>query len=165
MQSRLEEEEEAKAALMSRIQRLTKLILVSSKNTLPGYLSDASTHQRGQSVSEENVCFLLLASLCYFKAFLYFCNISCLSCWKISKISFIRIKSWSYIVLPLFFLHQKLEVLGEGSSLIDGENQKDKWNDDISQAGSSITESTHAGELINGSSCNSKLPIVCSVSL
>ncbi|KAM0028896.1 putative plus-end-directed kinesin ATPase transcription factor C2H2 family [Helianthus debilis subsp. tardiflorus] len=35
MQSRLEEEEEAKAALMSRIQRLTKLILVSSKNTIP----------------------------------------------------------------------------------------------------------------------------------
>ncbi|MFS7920902.1 putative plus-end-directed kinesin ATPase transcription factor C2H2 family [Helianthus anomalus] len=35
MQSRLEEEEEAKAALMSRIQRLTKLILVSSKNTYP----------------------------------------------------------------------------------------------------------------------------------
>ncbi|KAE8703149.1 Kinesin-related protein 11 [Hibiscus syriacus] len=31
MQSRLEEEEEAKAALMSRIQRLTKLILVSTK--------------------------------------------------------------------------------------------------------------------------------------
>ncbi|KAI7757510.1 hypothetical protein M8C21_008206, partial [Ambrosia artemisiifolia] len=35
MQSRLEEEEEAKAALMSRIQRLTKLILVSSKDTIP----------------------------------------------------------------------------------------------------------------------------------
>lgn len=107
MQSRLEEEEEAKAALMSRIQRLTKLILVSSKNTIPGCLSDASTHQRGQSISEEN----------------------------------------------------KLDAPGDGSLLIDGENQKDKWNDDISQAGSSITESTHAGELINGSSCNSKLPI------
>ncbi|KAL6514533.1 hypothetical protein OROGR_020112 [Orobanche gracilis] len=40
MQSRLEEEEEAKAALMSRIQRLTKLILVSSKNTVPGYTND-----------------------------------------------------------------------------------------------------------------------------
>ncbi|MCL7036992.1 hypothetical protein MKW94_023706 [Papaver nudicaule] len=45
MQSRLEEEEEAKAALMSRIQRLTKLILVSSKNTIPG-LSDISSHQQ-----------------------------------------------------------------------------------------------------------------------
>lgn len=31
MQSRLEEEEQAKAALMARIQRLTKLILVSTK--------------------------------------------------------------------------------------------------------------------------------------
>lgn len=39
MQSRLEEEEDAKAALMSRIQRLTKLILVSSKNSIPGYPS------------------------------------------------------------------------------------------------------------------------------
>ncbi|CAI9103734.1 OLC1v1002273C1 [Oldenlandia corymbosa var. corymbosa] len=103
MQSRLEEEEEAKAALMSRIQRLTKLILVSSKNTIPGYLSDTS---RAQSVCDDD----------------------------------------------------NLDVL-----LINGENQKDslsssKWNDDISQAGSTITESTHAGELVNGSSYNSKLP-------
>ncbi|KAL2927250.1 Kinesin-like protein KIN-7D mitochondrial [Bienertia sinuspersici] len=49
MQSRLEEEEEAKAALMSRIQRLTKLILVSSKNTIPAYLGDAAGHQRNHS--------------------------------------------------------------------------------------------------------------------
>lgn len=57
MQSRLEEEEEAKAALMSRIQRLTKLILVSSKNTLPG-LSDLSGHQRSLSVGEDDVSFM-----------------------------------------------------------------------------------------------------------
>ncbi|KAJ4777380.1 Kinesin-like protein KIN-7G [Rhynchospora pubera] len=50
MQSRLEEEEEAKAALMSRIQRLTKLILVSTKNTIPG----VPNHERSQSVSEED---------------------------------------------------------------------------------------------------------------
>lgn len=55
MQSRLEEEEEAKAALMSRIQRLTKLILVSSKNTIPGYLSDISSHQHSLSVGEDDV--------------------------------------------------------------------------------------------------------------
>ncbi|CAN0910498.1 Kinesin-like protein KIN-7D, mitochondrial [Linum grandiflorum] len=48
MQSRLEEEEEAKAALMSRIQRLTKLILVSTKNSIPG-LGDVSAHQRSLS--------------------------------------------------------------------------------------------------------------------
>lgn len=54
MQSRLEEEEEAKAALMSRIQRLTKLILVSSKNTIPG-LSDLPSHQRSLSVGEDDV--------------------------------------------------------------------------------------------------------------
>ncbi|XP_076914227.1 kinesin-like protein KIN-7D, mitochondrial [Bidens hawaiensis] len=56
MQSRLEEEEEAKAALMSRIQRLTKLILVSSKNTIPG-LTDASAHQRSLSANEDDVSY------------------------------------------------------------------------------------------------------------
>ncbi|XP_027354730.1 kinesin-like protein KIN-7D, mitochondrial [Abrus precatorius] len=54
MQSRLEEEEEAKVALMSRIQRLTKLILVSSKNAIPGYLSDAPSHHRSHSVGEDD---------------------------------------------------------------------------------------------------------------
>ncbi|KAH9696460.1 kinesin-like protein KIN-7D [Citrus sinensis] len=54
MQSRLEEEEEAKAALMSRIQRLTKLILVSTKNTIPG-LSDVPNHQRSHSVGEDDL--------------------------------------------------------------------------------------------------------------
>ncbi|XP_034681433.1 kinesin-like protein KIN-7D, mitochondrial isoform X2 [Vitis riparia] len=54
MQSRLEEEEEAKAALMSRIQRLTKLILVSTKNTLPGCLGDVVSHQRSHSVGEDD---------------------------------------------------------------------------------------------------------------
>ncbi|MBA0842708.1 hypothetical protein Goarm_002515, partial [Gossypium armourianum] len=53
MQSRLEEEEEAKAALMSRIQRLTKLILVSSKNSISG-LSDVPSHQRIHSVGEDD---------------------------------------------------------------------------------------------------------------
>ncbi|XP_031381423.1 kinesin-like protein KIN-7D, mitochondrial [Punica granatum] len=53
LQSRLEEEEEAKAALMSRIQRLTKLILVSSKNAIPGCLSDIPNHQRSHSTGVE----------------------------------------------------------------------------------------------------------------
>ncbi|KAH6789395.1 Kinesin motor family protein [Perilla frutescens var. frutescens] len=128
MQSRLEEEEEAKAALMSRIQRLTKLILVSSKTSIPGYMGDTVSHQRSLSASEDD----------------------------------------------------KLDVLHDGSVKLDGESQKDsssaltissdayhfkhrrsfsKWNDDISQAGSTITETTQAGELISGSSCASKLPI------
>lgn len=55
MQSRLEEEEEAKVALMSRIQRLTKLILVSSKNAIPGYLIDTPGHKRTYSAEEEDV--------------------------------------------------------------------------------------------------------------
>ncbi|KAK7404406.1 hypothetical protein VNO78_05282 [Psophocarpus tetragonolobus] len=54
MQSRLEEEEEAKVALMSRIQKLTKLILVSSKNAIPGYLNDASSHHQSRSVGEDD---------------------------------------------------------------------------------------------------------------
>ncbi|XP_042002827.1 kinesin-like protein KIN-7D, mitochondrial isoform X3 [Salvia splendens] len=54
MQSRLEEEEEAKSALMSRIQRLTKLILVSSKNSMPGHLGEAPSHQRSLSASEDD---------------------------------------------------------------------------------------------------------------
>lgn len=59
MQSRLEEEEEEKAALLSRIQRLTKLILVSSKNSTPGYLGDVASQQRSLSASEDDVCFSL----------------------------------------------------------------------------------------------------------
>ncbi len=55
MQSRLEEEEDAKVALMSRIQRLTKLILVSSKNTIPGYMSEIPNHQRSHSFGEDEV--------------------------------------------------------------------------------------------------------------
>ena len=55
MQSRLEEEEDAKAALMSRIQRLTKLILVSSKNAMPGYMNDMASHQRSLSAAEDEV--------------------------------------------------------------------------------------------------------------
>ncbi|KAF6994911.1 hypothetical protein CFC21_011506 [Triticum aestivum] len=48
MQSRLEEEEDAKAALMSRIQRLTKLILVSTKTNIP-VLTDSSRLQHQNS--------------------------------------------------------------------------------------------------------------------
>lgn len=122
MQSRLEEEEEAKAALMSRIQRLTKLILVSSKNTIPGCLSDIPSHQRSYSIGKDD----------------------------------------------------KSEQEG---SLLESDNQKEslssasgaptdvsyefkhrrsssRWNEELSPSGSTITESTQAGELISGS----KLP-------
>ncbi|XP_022763200.1 kinesin-like protein KIN-7D, mitochondrial isoform X2 [Durio zibethinus] len=127
MQSRLEEEEEAKAALMSRIQRLTKLILVSTKNTIPGCLSDVPSHQRSHSVGEDDA----------------------------------------------LFHHQNLDVLADGTLLIDSENQKDslssvaafasdpscdfkhrrsssRMNNELSPTGSTVTESTQAGELISG---------------
>lgn len=55
MQSRLEEEEEEKVALASRIQKLTKLILVSSKNANPGYLADAPGNQQSLSTGEDDV--------------------------------------------------------------------------------------------------------------
>ncbi|KZV57496.1 kinesin-related protein 11 [Dorcoceras hygrometricum] len=129
MQSRLEEEEDAKAALLSRIQRLTKLILVSSKNSVPGYLNDMPSHQRSHSASEDD----------------------------------------------------KLDILRDGSLILEGQCQNrvspsaltitsdaydykhrrssSKLNDDISQTGSTITETTQAGELISGFSCATKLPI------
>jgi centromeric protein E len=78
MQYRLEEEEEAKAALMSRIQRLTKLILVSSKNTIPGCLSDIPSHQMSHSVGEDDVSsFSLSILVMYMKAqiFLLVCSV------------------------------------------------------------------------------------------
>lgn len=66
LQSRLEEEEEAKAALLVRIQRLTKLILVSTKNTLPRSVSELTNHRRRHSFGEDEVCDLkLLCLLCW----------------------------------------------------------------------------------------------------
>lgn len=58
LQSRLEEEEEAKAALMGRIQRLTKLILVSTKNTLPTSISERPGHRRRHSFGEDELAYL-----------------------------------------------------------------------------------------------------------
>lgn len=58
LQSRLEEEEQAKAALMGRIQRLTKLILVSTKNTVPQSLPERQGHRRRHSFGEEELAYL-----------------------------------------------------------------------------------------------------------
>ncbi|KAI3823342.1 hypothetical protein L1987_04777 [Smallanthus sonchifolius] len=57
LQSRLEQEEEAKAALLSRIQRLTKLILVSTKSAPSSRLSYRSTVRR-HSFGEEELAYL-----------------------------------------------------------------------------------------------------------
>ncbi|KAL3350788.1 hypothetical protein AABB24_023289 [Solanum stoloniferum] len=104
MQSRLEEEEDAKAALLSRIQKLTKLILVSSKNSIPG----------SQFASEDDK---LIGSV------------------------------------PIDSENQR-DSSSETSNFKHGRSSS-KWNDDISQAGSVITESTQGGDLVTGS----KLPI------
>lgn len=58
LQSRLEEEEQAKAALMGRIQRLTKLILVSTKNTMEPNIPGIPDHRRRHSFGEDEVCYL-----------------------------------------------------------------------------------------------------------
>ncbi|XP_034675412.1 kinesin-like protein KIN-7E, chloroplastic isoform X2 [Vitis riparia] len=58
LQSRLEEEEQAKAALMGRIQRLTKLILVSTKNSMPSSLPDTAGHRRRHSFGEDELAYL-----------------------------------------------------------------------------------------------------------
>ena len=64
LQSRLEEEEQAKAALMGRIQRLTKLILVSTKNSMQSSLPERSDHIRRHSFGEDEVCYLLISLVC-----------------------------------------------------------------------------------------------------
>ncbi|XWS43269.1 hypothetical protein CRYUN_Cryun16bG0088500 [Craigia yunnanensis] len=55
LQSRLEQEEEAKAALLSRIQRLTKLILVSTKASQPSRLPQRPGPRRRHSFGEEEL--------------------------------------------------------------------------------------------------------------
>ncbi|KAG0463314.1 hypothetical protein HPP92_019383 [Vanilla planifolia] len=56
--SRLEEEEQAKAALMGRIQRLTKLILVSTKNSLSSSVAEKGRHRRRHSFGEDELAYL-----------------------------------------------------------------------------------------------------------
>ncbi|XP_010520019.1 PREDICTED: kinesin-like protein KIN-7K, chloroplastic isoform X2 [Tarenaya hassleriana] len=58
LQSRLEEEEEAKEALLSRIQRLTKLILVSTKTPQSSRLSHRADLRRRHSFGEEELAYL-----------------------------------------------------------------------------------------------------------
>ncbi|KAK4481309.1 hypothetical protein RD792_012194 [Penstemon davidsonii] len=58
LQSRLEEEEQAKAALMGRIQRLTKLILVSTKNTIQPNILEKPSHRRRHSFGEDELAYL-----------------------------------------------------------------------------------------------------------
>ncbi|XP_062159390.1 kinesin-like protein KIN-7C, mitochondrial [Alnus glutinosa] len=58
LQSRLEEEEDAKAALMGRIQRLTKLILVSTKNVMPSSIPERPGHRRRHSFGEDELAYL-----------------------------------------------------------------------------------------------------------
>lgn len=55
LQSRLEQEEEAKAALLSRIQRLTKLILVSTKTSQSPKFPQRGGPRRRHSFGEEEV--------------------------------------------------------------------------------------------------------------
>ncbi|KAK3412575.1 kinesin-like protein KIN-7D, mitochondrial [Eucalyptus grandis] len=120
MQSRLEEEEEAKAALMSRIQRLTKLILVSSKNTIPGCLGDIPNHHKSHSFGEDEKsdgprdCSLLSDGE----------NQKDLLC-----SASVTMSDPSY-----YPTHKR-----SGS----------KWSDEFSPAGSAVTEITQGGELIS----------------
>ncbi|KAJ4792772.1 Kinesin-like protein [Rhynchospora pubera] len=58
LQSRLEQEEEAKAALLARIQRLTKLILVSTKATQPTRIPQRPGPRRRHSFGEEELAYL-----------------------------------------------------------------------------------------------------------
>ncbi|KAF5448887.1 hypothetical protein F2P56_029382 [Juglans regia] len=122
MQSRLEEEEEAKAALMSRIQRLTKLILVSSKNTIPGYLGDIPSHQRSYSVGEDDKFDVLREGPLLLEG-------------ENQKDS-ISSASAAPADASFDFKHRR---------------SSSKWSEELSPSGSAITESSQAGELISGS--------------
>ncbi|KAK7285449.1 hypothetical protein RJT34_20222 [Clitoria ternatea] len=58
LQSRLEQEEEAKAALLGRIQRLTKLILVSTKTSQSTRFPNRPGPRRRHSFGEEELAYL-----------------------------------------------------------------------------------------------------------
>ncbi|XP_064981745.1 kinesin-like protein KIN-7D, chloroplastic isoform X2 [Musa acuminata AAA Group] len=58
LQSRLEQEEEAKAALLGRIQRLTKLILVSTKTNQSPIFPPHAAPRRRHSFGEEELAYL-----------------------------------------------------------------------------------------------------------
>ncbi|KAF7147212.1 hypothetical protein RHSIM_Rhsim03G0003500 [Rhododendron simsii] len=58
LQSRLEQEEEAKAALLGRIQRLTKLILVSTKTSQSSRFPNRAGTRRRHSFGEEELAYL-----------------------------------------------------------------------------------------------------------
>nr|CAD1827215.1 unnamed protein product [Ananas comosus var. bracteatus] len=58
LQSRLEQEEDAKAALLGRIQRLTKLILVSTKATQASRFPQRPGPRRRHSFGEEELAYL-----------------------------------------------------------------------------------------------------------
>ncbi|KAH9620960.1 hypothetical protein KSS87_014555 [Heliosperma pusillum] len=58
LQSRLEQEEEAKAALLARIQRLTKLILVSTKSSSSSRVPHRLGPRRRHSFGEEELAYL-----------------------------------------------------------------------------------------------------------
>jgi len=59
LQSRLEQEEDAKAALLGRIQRLTKLILVSTKASPSSRFPNRPGPRRRHSFGEEEVLLML----------------------------------------------------------------------------------------------------------
>ncbi|KAL1196909.1 Kinesin-like protein KIN-7L [Cardamine amara subsp. amara] len=58
LKQKLEEEEDAKAALLGRIQRLTKLILVSNKTPQTSRFSYRADPRRGHSFGEEELAYL-----------------------------------------------------------------------------------------------------------
>ncbi|GAA0149458.1 microtubule binding motor protein [Lithospermum erythrorhizon] len=129
MRSRLEEEEEAKVALMSRIQRLTKLILVSSKNSIPGYLGDVATHSRDPSVSEDDKLHVLRDGTLLIEGENH--NDSATS----------------------------ISVTPSDGYDFNYKRSSSLFNDELSQVGSRMGESFQGGELLSGSSCDLKLQI------
>eukprot|EP00268_Persea_americana_P022805 TRINITY_DN22601_c0_g1_i1.p1 TRINITY_DN22601_c0_g1~~TRINITY_DN22601_c0_g1_i1.p1 ORF type:complete len:1106 (-),score=268.84 TRINITY_DN22601_c0_g1_i1:302-3619(-) len=128
MQSRLEEEEEAKAALMSRIQRLTKLILVSSKNTIPGCLNDVPSQQRRRSFGEDD------------------------------KLDAFREGSPLLLENDAMQKDSSSSILSVSTDPSFDLKHRRSSSRDQSSAISSVTESSQAGELISGLATGLRLP-------
>ncbi|GAB4829539.1 hypothetical protein Ancab_019210 [Ancistrocladus abbreviatus] len=140
MQSRLEEEEEAKVALMSRIQRLTKLILVSTKNAIPGYLGEVLGHQRSHSAGQG---YEFNSRMKFVPTVMRFCHIS-----KVFWDGSVHVETKNHKDSPS-------STIADASGDSRHKRSSSKWKDDLSPTSSTVTKSNQAAELISGS----KLPI------
>lgn len=102
LQSRLEQEEDAKAALLGRIQRLTKLILVSSKASQSSRFTHRPSLRRRHSFGEEEV---------WLSCTKFFSSLQCFCFGRKTLITLVHHIIWHYArwLDPIAFLKMKKE--------------------------------------------------------